>query len=519
MQNQLERTQKIAKNTLLLYVRMLFSMLVSLYTSRVILNTLGIEDYGIYNVVGGIVSMFALISASLSASVSRFLTFELGTGNITKLKKVFSASLLIHFILASIILVCAESIGVWFLNTYMNIPADRMYAANWVFQFSVFSFIIGIVSIPYNASLISHERMSFYAIIGFLEVGLKLVIVLSLAYISYWTDKLIAYSLMLVCSGLFLQCVYLYYCKKNFEECQFQKKNDIGLLKEMIGFAGWNFIGASSAILREQGGNIILNWFGGPSLNAARAIALQVNGAVTNFVSNFMVSLNPQITKSYAAGEHAYMISLIYRGARFSFYLLLFLSLPILMNTTYVLTLWLNIVPEHVVLFVRLVLIFSMCESISNPLITAMLATGNIRNYQIIVGGLQMMNLPISYLLLRLGFFPEIILVVAITLSLCCLCARLLLLRGMVGLSVKSYILHVLMNVVVVSIFSLIVPLLFSGYLRDGFSNFLLSCIICVICAGITIYYIGCTRGERHFIKEKALAFGNRILKNDSFKQ
>lgn len=513
MQTQLERTQKIAKNTLLLYVRMLFNMLVSLYTSRIILNALGIEDYGIYNVVGGVVAMFTLISASLSASVSRFLTFELGTGNIEKLKKVFSTSLLIHFVLAVIVLLCAESIGVWFLNNHMNIPANRMYAANWVLQFSILSFIISLVSVPYNASLVSHERMSFFATIGILEVGLKLVIVLFLAYIPYWSDKLIAYSLMLVCSGLFLQGVYLYYCRKNFEECQFQKSFDSELVKDMVGFAGWNFMGASSAILREQGGNIILNWFGGPSLNAARGIALQVNGAVTNFVSNFMVSLNPQITKSYAASEYDYMMSLIYRGARFSFYLLLLLSLPILINTSYVLTLWLGVVPEHVVLFIRLVLILSMCEAISNPLITAMLATGNIRNYQIIVGGLQMMNLPISYILLRLGFFPEIILVVAIVLSLCCLCARLMLLRGMIGLSVRSYIQHVLMNVVGVSMLSIIVPFLFFRYSDDNFSGFLLSCIICMICSGITIYYIGCTYGERCFIKEKVLALKKRILR------
>lgn len=513
MQTHLERTQKIARNTLLLYVRMLFSMLVSLYTSRVILNTLGVEDYGIYNVVGGVVAMFSMISASLSASVSRFLTFELGTGNMEKLRRVFSASLLIHVVLAVIVLICAESVGVWFLNTHMNIPADRMYAANWVLQFSVFSFILGLISVPYNASLISHERMKFFAAIGILDVVLKLSIVLSLAYIPFWGDKLIAYSLMLVCSGLLLQCVYLYYCRKNFEECHFQRGFDSGLIKEMASFAGWNFIGASSAILREQGGNIILNWFGGTPLNAARAIALQVNGAVTNFVSNFMVSINPQITKSYATGEHIYMMSLIYRGARFSFYLLLFLSLPILMNTSYVLTLWLNIVPAHTVLFVRLVLIFSMCESISNPLITAMLATGNIKNYQIIVGGLQMMNLPVSYILLRLGFFPEIIMVVAIVVSLCCLGARVILLRGMIRLSAKSYIWHVLGNVVGVSVLSLIIPLLFSRYSEDDISSFLLSCIICVICSGISIYYIGCTCGERRFIKEKVLDFQYRILR------
>lgn len=511
---QTENMKRIAKNTLLLYIRMLFGMLVSLYTSRVILNTLGVEDYGIYNVVGGVVAMFSIISNSLSVAVSRFLTFELGTGNKNKLQRIFSTSLIIHIALAFIVLVATESIGVWFLNTQMNIPADRMHAANWVLQCSILSFMFNLVSVPYHALIVAHEKMKVFAYIGILDVLLRLAVVLSLAYMACWSDQLIAYSLMLVCVSVFLQTVYLIYCRKNFEECRFQRKIDKALLKEMTGFAGWNFIGASSSILKEQGVNIVLNLFGGPSLNAARGIASQVNSAISGFVGNFMTALNPQITKLYASGEYGHMTSLIYRGARFSFYMLLFLSLPVILNTHYVLMLWLTIVPEHVVLFVRLVLIAAMCESISNPLITAMLATGNIRNYQIIVGGLQMMNLPVSYILLRMGFFPEVVLVVAIVISLCCLCARLILLRGMINLSARSYLSHVLGNILVVSLLSLAFPLIVSGYLTDNFIGFLLSCLVSMVSTGLVIYYIGCTRGERLFINEKIAGIKYRIIGN-----
>lgn len=397
----------------------------------------------------------------------------------------------------------------------MNIPTDRIYAANWVLQCSILSFMFNLISVPYNALIVAHERMKVFAYIGIMDVLLRLCVVLSLAYMFDDSDKLITYSLMLVCVGLFLQVVYVIYCRKHFEECHFQRTMDRTLLKEMTGFAGWNFIGASSSILKEQGVNIVLNIFGGPSLNAAKGIASQVNSAVSGFVSNFMTALNPQITKLYAVGEYGNMASLIYRGARFSFYVLLFLSLPIILNTNYVLMLWLNIVPEHVVSFVRLVLISAMCESISNPLITAMLATGNIRNYQIIVGGLQMMNLPISYVLLRMGLFPEVVLIVAIVISLCCLFARLILLRGMINLSARSYLLHVLGNVLVVSMLSLVLPLVISGYLKKDFIGFLLSCFASMVSTGIVVYYIGCTSRERLFIKEKIAAMKYRIIGND----
>lgn len=344
----------------------------------------------------------------------------------------------IQLLLSLIIVVLIESVGVWFLNAKMTIPADRITAANWVLQFSIITFVINLISIPYNAAIIAHERMSAFAYISILEAVCKLAIAF-LIMVSPM-DRLVFYAILMCVVSVIVRFTYGHYCKKHFTECTYHFHWDKDILKKMFGFAGWNFIGASSAVLRDQGGNIVINLFYGPSVNAARGIAIQVNNAVSGFVSNFMTALNPQITKSYASGDKEYMMALIYQGARLSFYMLLLLSLPILINTHYILIIWLKLLPEHAVLFVRLILVFAMCESISNPLITAMLATGNIRNYQIVVGGLQMMNLPVSYICLRLGCMPESVLIVAIVISQCCLVARLYMLRGMIGLSFIQYI-------------------------------------------------------------------------------
>lgn len=482
---------------------MLFGMLVSLYTSRVVLQALGVEDYGIYNVVGGVVAMFSLLSGSLSAAVSRFLTFELGRNDLVRLRKVFSSALCVHALLALFVLVLSETLGLWFLNYQMNIPADRMIAANWVFQFSLFSFLLGLFSVPYNASIISHERMGIFAFVGIGDTLLQLGIVLFIAFGGICLDKLIVYASLLVVKGMLFQLFYFYYCRKSFKECRFKLSLDKQLLKEMTGFAGWNFIGASSAILRDQGGNILLNLFYGPALNAARGVANQVSNAIGSFVGNFMIALNPQITKSYAAAEYGYTFSLIFRGARFSYYLLLWLALPVLLNTQYILSIWLNVVPEHTILFVQLVLVFSMCETISNPLITVMLATGKIRNYQIVVGGLQMMNFPLSYIFLKMGFLPEIIVMVAISLSLICLGARLILLRDMIQLPVARFLRHVCGNIIVVTILSLTVPLYARWELPNNLFGFIFSCIICFGWGGIILYRFGCSVSERKFLISK----------------
>lgn len=511
MSNTSANNKRIAKNTLLLYVRMLFMMAVSLYTSRVILHTLGVEDFGIYNVVGGVVAMFSVISGSLSSAISRFITYELGKGDKEKLIRIFSSSVTIQIALGLIIGILAESVGIWFLNTQMTIPVSRMYAANWVFQLSILTFIVNLISVPYNAAIIAHERMSAFAYISILEVIAKLIIVY-LLWISP-IDKLIFYAILMTTVALIIRFVYGYYCKRHFEECIYHFIFDKELLKKMFGFAGWNFIGAASAVLRDQGGNIVINLFCGPTVNAARGVAYQVNNAISGFVSNFMMALNPQITKSYASGDRAYMMTLIYQGARLSFYILLLFSLPVIINVHYILSLWLNIVPEHTTSFVQLVLIFAMSESISNPLITAMLATGNIRNYQIVVGGLQMMNLPISYILLRNGCIPEAVLIVAICISQCCLAARLYMLRGMIGLSVREYIGKVYVNVLVVTILSAIIPFVLSFYLKETFVNFFIICVIAILCTFTVMYFVGCNKKERQFILSKIIAIKGKLKK------
>ncbi len=272
---------------------------------------------------------------------------------------------------------------------------------------------------------------------------------------------------------------------------------------KMFGFAGWNFIGAASAVLRDQGGNVVINMFFGPSVNAARGIANQVNNAITGFVQNFMTAVNPQITKSYASGDREYMMTLIFQGARLSFYMLLLLSLPVLLNTHYILVIWLKLVPEHAVLFVQLILIFAMCESISNPLITAMLATGKIKNYQIVVGGLQMMNLPVSYICLRLGAMPESVLIVAIIISQCCLAARLYMLRGLIGLSSIQYMKKVYFNVLGVSILAFVVPGFLSYYMQESFLSFVLITLVAMACTCVVEFYVGCTKKERAFVIDK----------------
>lgn len=503
--------KRIAQNTLLLYIRMLFLMVVSLYTSRVVLNTLGIEDFGIYNVVGGIVAMFNVLSGSLSAAISRFITYELGKGNQNNLNKIFSSAVTIQLGLSGIIILLAETLGIWFLNVKMNIPETRMEAANWVFQFSILTFVISLISVPYNASIIAHEKMSAFAYISILEAIGKL----SIAYLIVISpiDKLIFYAILMCGVALIIRFTYRNYCKRHFSECTYHFVWDRQLLKQMFGFAGWNFIGASSAVLRDQGGNIVINLFCGPTVNAARGIAFQVNNAVNQFVVNFMTALNPQITKSYASGDKKYMMTLIFQGARLSFYMLFLLSLPILLNTHYILEAWLKTIPEHVVLFVQLVLTFALSESISQPLITAMLATGKIRNYQIIVGGLQMMNLPISYLFLRLGFFPESVIIVAICISQCCLVARLILLRGMIGISIRNYLQKVYLNIITVSIAAFILPFISTQYMEKSFFRFIFISLIAVICTIISIYFIGCNHQERLFILQKLSTIKAKINK------
>ena len=490
-----EHGKRIAKNTLMLYVRMLFMMFLGLFTSRIVLEALGENDYGIYNVVGGVVVMFSVISGALNSAISRFITFELGKDSeSSRLDSVYSTAVIIQAIISMIVIILAEPTGIWFIENEMTIAPERIQAAKIVLQFTLLSFVVNLMSVPQMALITAHEKMSVYACIGILDGLLRFGTALLISHGS--SDRLVLYSVLMTSSVLVVRLAYLLYSRVSFPHIRFRFHTDRSLLKEMFSFAGWGFIGTVSAVLRDQGGNILINIFSGTGVNAARAVAFQLNGAIQNFVTNFMTAVNPQITKSYASGEHDYMFSLMRKSSRMSFYLLFILSLPVLFNTEYILHMWLKDVPEYTAVFVKLFIVLALCECISYPLVTAMLATGKISNYQIVVGGLQLLNLPVSYVLLKIGYPPETTVVVAICISQICLAARLVMLRQMIGLSVREFLYRVYFNVLAVAVVGTVASALVNNYICNHIS----SMILCVAAAGVSCMFIGCTSKERHDI-------------------
>ena len=509
MNNNTEANKRVAKNTMLLYIRMGVMMIISFFTARITLEALGVVDYGINNVVGGLVSIFSLISSSLSSSVSRFMTFGLGKGDKKELNTIFSTSVNIHIILAIIIVIAIETIGMWFLNNKMVIPVERLTAAHWVLQSSTVLFVIGLLSIPYNAAIIAHEQMGVYAYFTLFDAFSRLAIIFAIKY--YGGDKLILLAIISLIPTLIKQFYYWHYSKKNFEECTYHAVWDKRIFKEMFGFAGWNFIGCTAGLAKDQGVNIAINMFTGPAINAARGIAMQINGIIGQFIGNFMVAIDPQITKEYAARNFNRMHKLIFSGTRLSYYLFMFLSIPIFFEIETILQVWLNQVPAHTVLFTRLVLILSLAEILSNALITAQKATGKIRDYQIVVGGTLFLNFPISYILLKLGYFPEITIIVAIIISQVCLLERILFLRKTVLLPSRTFIHKVYLNAIIVTILSAIVPAFLYLYVEDTTCRFFSVCISSVLTSSICIYLFGLERDERNIIIHNAKRILNKI--------
>ena len=502
MDNYGHRGTKIARNTLMLYVRMLVLMLVGLYTSRVVLGALGEDDFGVYNVVGGVVSMFTIISGALNSAVSRFITFEMGKGSDAQLNKVYSTAVTIQLILAAVVVLLAEPLGLWFIDNKMTIDPSRIPAARWVLHFSLLAFVINLMSVPQMASITAHEHMSAYAYIGILDGLLRLGV--AFLILCSPIDRLIFYAALMAGVVLTVRLAYGIYCRMHFEECRYRPVFDRPLIKEMFSFAGWNFIGVTSGVLRDHGGNILVNLFSGPAVNAARGVAVQLNGAVQGFVTNFMTAVNPQITKSYATGEKEYMFSLVRRSSRMSFFLLFLIALPVIFNADYLLSIWLKEVPEHSSLFVQLFLIFALSESFSNPMITAMLATGNIRNYQLVVGGIQLLNLPVSYVCLRMGAIPEVTVIVAIIISQICMWARLLMLSKATGFPVLPFLDEVYFSVIFkVVCGSLVVPLILEAAKPAGFVGFLVSASVCVLWSMFVIMTLGLHSDERKWLVNK----------------
>ena len=486
----------------MLYIRMFALMLVGLYTSRVVLASLGENDFGIYNVVGGVVAMFTVISGALNSAIQRFITFELGKGADAQETKVYSTAVIIQFALALIIVILAEPIGLWFIDNKMTIDPSRIPAARLVLQFSLLAFVVNLMSVPQMASITAHERMSAYAWIGILDGFLRLGVALFIAHSS--SDRLVMYAALMAGAVLTVRLAYIIYCRVNLPDCRFRLIFDRSLIKEMFAFAGWNFIGVTSGVLRDHGGNILVNLFSGPAVNAARGVAVQLNGAVQGFLTNFMAAVNPQITKSYASGEKEYMFTLVRRSSRLSFCLLYLIALPVIFNADYLLGLWLKEVPAHASFFVQLFLIFALSESMSNPMITAMLATGDIRRYQLVVGGLQLLNLPISYVFLKLGAMPEVTVMVAIAISQVCLWARLIMLNKATGFPILPFVSEVYVTLLLrVVCVTLVIPLLVNMVRPVGFAGFVVSAATCVIVTLVVVWGLGLEPEERRWVMDK----------------
>lgn len=497
-----QNNKRIAKNTLFMYLRMLLTMIVSLYTSRVVLNTLGINDFGIYNIVGGVVVLFTFINSAMSTGTQRHLSYELGKpgqGNITE---VFNACLRIHIWLSIVVFILAETVGLWFINTQMNFPIDRMGAVNWVYQFSIFGCLVNIIRVPYQASIIAYERMSFYAYMGILEAALKLVIVYLLLIFS--VDKLILYSILTFSVILLVTLWFSLFCHKAFTRIRIEKVRDKGLYKKLISFSGWAMFGSVANLGLQQGLNIIINIFYGVGLNAAVGVANQVNSAVMSFVGGFQQALNPQLVKSQAGDDKKRQMQLICESSKLSFLIMFIVAFPLLMNLSYVLTLWLGHYPPHANSICTLIIIGALIECLSGPLWVTIFATGNIKTYQIVISLILLMNIPISYIGGRLEMSPESMFLIRNIIYVFAFVARLIFLRKLICLDISIFLKRVVLPVFKV-LFFVTFPVLFiiwKGfvYSSDNIQTLIWQTALLCLYEIIIIYAFGLSKNERIYV-------------------
>lgn len=487
--------KNIVKNSFFLYVRMFLVMLCNFFVVRIVLKILGAEDYGINNVVGGVVTMLAFLSSTMNAASQRFFAFELGRQNLDGLKKYFTSSFWIYAGLVVFVILIAETLGLWFLQNKMTIPVDRSDAAFWVYQCSVISFVFSLLSIPYNAIIIAREKMNIYAYVGIIEVLLRLVSAYALYFVS--VDLLKAYAFFSCVAMTLPSLFYIVWGTKFFPECHIIMFWNKRIFFEIASFSSWNIIGALSAVLRSQGINILLNIFFNPVVNAARAIAYQVYSAVNQFVMNFFKAVQPQIVKSYAADDRNSLLTLIYASTKFNFFLVYLIALPVLFETSTFLSIWLSNVPDYTVLFVRLVIINAIFDSTIYPLQTAIMATGNIKYYQIITGSLLLLVLPISYLFLKKGFPPEVTLYIALYISFIAQFVRIIFMKKRLFMPIREYFIKVALPIVVVGVLSCILPMLIQININEGLVKFYAICISSPVSVLLCSFFIGMTKNER----------------------
>lgn len=490
-----ESGKRIVKNSTLLYIRTLFCQFLGIYTARKVLEVLGIEDYGIMNVVTGFTAMLTFLNGSMAVATQRYLTMDLGKSDLSSYNKTFSMSCVIHLLLALLLFAVAESVGLWFLNTHLNIPAERMIAANWIYQASILMFMLGVYQVPYSASMIAHEDMDIFA---YVDVGCsiaRLAIVFMLSFSPF--DILIFYVLLLLFIDVAKFMAYRLYCLKRYAECRIRFKRDPRLFRSFLNFTGWNMFGTVAWILKEQGTNILMNMFGGVTVNAAMGVAAQVSRAVTNVFGGFQSAVNPQITKNYAANDFTGLHKLVLGSSKISFFLILLVALPVIVEVRFLLDIWLVSVPEHAVTFIRICLFEAIFQTLFGPAVTALMATGNIKWYQISVGCIMMFIVPVSYMFLHMGFSVVTPLVVSLVIVVISIIVRAVFCEIQIRLSLSKYILKVIIPCVSVLILSLPLPLMLATTVEKGFLRLVATLVLCGFSVVVCSYFIGLNREER----------------------
>lgn len=510
--NKTENTLRLARNTLLLYVRSIVCLLLQLYSSRLILQALGVDDYGINNVVAGFASMFTLVTGALSSAIGRFLTFELGRNNLPRQRQVFSISLTLMTGFAVVILFLAMTVGQWYVSHVMKIPDGREIAALWAFFCAIASVMTSLIVTPFNSAIISHEKMGIYAIINILEAFMQLGIALFLTFGTYSTDRLILYAVVWTSCGIALRIFAAVYAMSHFQECQPRPYFEKALFKEIFSFAGWNFLSNVSGTLSGQGVNLLINFFKGPAVNAARGLSDTVQRSVSMFVNNFTIALTPQITKAYAAQDMSYVKYLTYRGSRFAFYIMFFISLPVILEAEFVFTLWLGNVPEHTINFNRLALIDCSMGLFYTVFGTVQNASGNIRNYRIILSIITLLEFPLAWFFLRIGTPPEVVYLIIMAAIVGYIVTTHCFVSKTLGYTFHEVFHEVYLPELKVILCSSIVPVLSVILFPYGWVRFLITGTLCVAFTVPSILYLGCNTSERRYILTAAQNFLKKLF-------
>lgn len=490
-------SKRIAKNTLMLYFRQILIMLVSLYTVRVILNTLGAVDYGIYNVVAGVVTMFSFLSGAMATASQRYFAFEMGRGDEEALKKTFSVTVIVYAILAIIIVLLAETVGLWFINYKLVIPQERIHAARWIYQFSVMTCAVSVMTTPYLSLILSREKMEIYAWMSILEAVMKLLIVYLLNIISY--DKLFVYGILLLAVTILNTTVYKIYCRRNFAESRFSFYWNSRTLKEMISFTGWFFFSMFSGTIQAQAVSVLCNIFFGPAVNAAQGIAVKIRSVSDTFANNFSTASRPQIIKNYASYNYRKMFELLYRTCKTTYYLTLIIVVSVIADIDTILRIWLVNVPLHTVNFARLLMIESLVSSVAFAMSSANQATGKVKWYCLTLGSTAIISIPFLYLFLKMGYSPEIIYIVTVLTQVVLTIIRTLFLKNIPGFSFKEVINKVYVPILKVTVPAAVIAW-FLKFASETTVFLFLGITVRFIMIIAIIYFIGFSRSERIFI-------------------